>query len=264
MLTPASATPAAATLPLFLPQAPPDKVFGAYSCRHLARAIAGARPCPRQPRPTFRDGGRLRRLPTRKGLWVWKDAYEALEAGANPVSCANSVAPCGARRGLCRCDARHAHAGWLSGCRRRRAGPRKSQQLQQFSTPITLGLRRRRGRLPRQPADPRARNPPPERASLAIFAELAGARLALNEIAETARRAARPPLSRRRGQPAQRRADPRPSRSGDPPERGADEPAPSRPSPNVEGRFAEATVRHVGSALARLADGGRLVAVTGP
>ena len=34
-------------------------------------------------------------------------------------------------------------------------------------------------------------------------------------------------------------------------------------SPNVEGRFAEAAMRHVGSALARLAEGGRLVAITG-
>jgi hypothetical protein len=34
-------------------------------------------------------------------------------------------------------------------------------------------------------------------------------------------------------------------------------------SPHVEGRFAEATMRHVSSALARLVEGGRLVAITG-
>ena len=34
-------------------------------------------------------------------------------------------------------------------------------------------------------------------------------------------------------------------------------------SPHVEGRFAEASMRHIASALARLADGGRLVAITG-
>ena len=34
-------------------------------------------------------------------------------------------------------------------------------------------------------------------------------------------------------------------------------------SPKVEGRFAEAAMRHIGSALARLAEGGRLVAITG-
>jgi hypothetical protein len=34
-------------------------------------------------------------------------------------------------------------------------------------------------------------------------------------------------------------------------------------SPQVEGRFAEAALRHVASALARLAEGGRLVAITG-
>ena len=34
-------------------------------------------------------------------------------------------------------------------------------------------------------------------------------------------------------------------------------------SPHVEGRFAEAAMRHIGSAFARLAEGGRLVAITG-
>src|SRR5260370_41709683 len=34
-------------------------------------------------------------------------------------------------------------------------------------------------------------------------------------------------------------------------------------SPHVEGRFTEAAIRHVASALARLADGRRLVPVTG-
>ena len=34
-------------------------------------------------------------------------------------------------------------------------------------------------------------------------------------------------------------------------------------SPHVEGRFAEAAIRHIGSALTRLAEGGRLVAITG-
>ena len=34
-------------------------------------------------------------------------------------------------------------------------------------------------------------------------------------------------------------------------------------SPHIQGRFAEAAIRHLGSALARLADGGRLVAITG-
>src|SRR5260370_22486630 len=33
-------------------------------------------------------------------------------------------------------------------------------------------------------------------------------------------------------------------------------------SPHIEGRFAEAAMRHIGSALARLPDGGPLVALT--
>ena len=34
-------------------------------------------------------------------------------------------------------------------------------------------------------------------------------------------------------------------------------------SPQIDRRFAEAAIRHVRSAFARLADGGRLVAITG-
>ena len=98
---------------------------------------------------------------------------------------------------------------------------------------------------------------------LAIFAELAKARLALNEIAETRagllarlfRDAAA--VTRHNAEQVHDRLDPsiRPSVVLMNP--------PFSASPHVEGRFAEAAIRHIGSALARLAEGGRLVAITG-
>ena len=79
MLTTASAAQPAATLPLFLPQAPPDKVSGLI---HAATLIA----------QLLRQGRAIDTRALRStmetafcgsdadGAWVWKDAYEALEA----------------------------------------------------------------------------------------------------------------------------------------------------------------------------------------
>jgi P-loop containing NTP hydrolase pore-1/C-terminal domain on Strawberry notch homologue len=97
---------------------------------------------------------------------------------------------------------------------------------------------------------------------LAIFAELARARLVLNEIAETragllARLFRDGAVSRHNAEQIHDRLDPaiRPSVVLMNP--------PFSASPHIERRFAEATMRHLGSALARLAEGGRLVAITG-
>src|SRR5260370_4688483 len=134
----------------------------------------------------------------------------------------------------------------------------ESQQLQQFSTPITLGFVAAEAAAP-TPAD-LVLEPSAGTGLLAIFAELARARLALNEIAETragllGRLFRDVAVSRHNAEQIHDHLDPaiRPSVVLMNP--------PFSASPNVEGRFAEATVRHVGSALARLADGGRLVAV---
>jgi hypothetical protein len=52
MLTPASAAPAAATLPLFLPQAPPDKVSGLiHAATLLAQLLGQGRPGGEWSRP---------------------------------------------------------------------------------------------------------------------------------------------------------------------------------------------------------------------
>ena len=70
---------AAATLPLFLPQAPPDKVSGLIHAATLLGQLLG------QGRAI--DTRALRSAmeaafggTDAEGAWVWKDAYEALEA----------------------------------------------------------------------------------------------------------------------------------------------------------------------------------------
>ena len=72
-------TPAAATLPLFLPQTPPDKVAGLFHAATLLAQLLG------QGRAL--DSRALRSAmeaafggTDAEGAWVWKDAYEALEA----------------------------------------------------------------------------------------------------------------------------------------------------------------------------------------
>jgi hypothetical protein len=79
MLTTASAAPVAATLPLFLPQAPPDKVSGLIHAATLLSQLLG------QGRAI--DTRSLRSAmetafcgSDAEGVWVWKDAYDALEA----------------------------------------------------------------------------------------------------------------------------------------------------------------------------------------
>ena len=97
---------------------------------------------------------------------------------------------------------------------------------------------------------------------LAIFAEIARARLAVNEIADTRaglleRLYRGIAVTRHNAEQIHDRLDPavRPSVVLMNP--------PFSASPYVEGRFAEAAIRHLSSALARLAEGGRLVAITG-
>src|ERR1700751_2763867 len=79
MLDLAPAAPAAATLPLFLPQAPSDKVSGLIHAATLLSQLLG------QGRAI--DSRALRSAmetalcgSDADGAWVWKDAYEALEA----------------------------------------------------------------------------------------------------------------------------------------------------------------------------------------
>src|SRR5271166_122460 len=239
-----AASPAAATLPLFLPQAPPDKVSGLlHAATLLAQLLGQGRALDSRALRSAMEaafGGT-----DAEGAWVWKDAYEALEA-AQVIFLRKFGG-----------DMRTRLAERLPSQTRR---SEESQQLQQFSTPITLGFVASEAAALTS-AD-LVLEPSAGTGLLAIFAELARARLTLNEIAETragllARLFRDVAVSRHNAEQIHDHLDPaiRPSVVLMNP--------PFSASPHVEGRFAEATVRHVGSALARLADGGRLVAVTG-
>ena len=253
----ASAAPAAATLPLFLPQAPPDKVSGLIHAATLLAQLLG------QGRAV--DSRSLRSAmqtafcgSDAEGAWVWKDAYEACEAaqvlflrkfGAAMRARASS-APAMLEM-LTRLAAR------LPSQTRR---SEESEQLQQFSTPIGIGFVAAEAAA--MTAADLVLEPSAGTGLLAIFAELAKARLALNEIADTragllGRLFRGLDVTRHNAEQIDDRLDPavRPSVVLMNP--------PFSASPHVEGRFAEAAIRHLGSALDRLAEGGRLVAITG-
>ncbi len=156
-----------------------------------------------------------------EGAWVWKDAYEALEAaqvlflrkfGIAMRSRAGSAAAM--------LDMLTRLAGRLASQTRR---SEESEHLQQFSTPIGARLCRRRGGRS-DPGRPRARTLRRHRPAGDLRRARQGAACPERDRRHP-RRAPRPPVPRRLRHPAQRRADPRPSRSGDPAERRADEPA---------------------------------------
>jgi predicted RNA methylase len=250
-------TPAAVTLPLFPPQAPPDKVAGLFHAATLLAQLLGQGRAldSRALRSTMEAafGGT-----DAEGAWVWKDAYEALEAaqvlflrkfGGAMRSRAGS--PTAMLEMLIRL------AGRLASQTRR---SEESEHFQQFSTPLALGFVVAEAAA-LTPNDV-VLEPSAGTGLLAIFAELAKARLALNEIAETragllGRLFRDVAVSRHNAEQIDDRLDAaiRPSVVLMNP--------PFSASPHVEGRFAEAAIRHIGSALARLADGGRLVAITG-
>src|ERR1700731_4491253 len=180
MLTTASAAPAAATLPLFLPQAPPDKVSGLIHAATLLAQLLG------QGRAL--DTRALRSAmeaafsgTDAEGVWVWKDAYEALEA-AQVLFLRKFGGAMRARAGspAAMLDMLTRLAERLPSQTRR---SEESQHLQQFSTPITLGFVA--AEVAALTSADLVLEPSAGTGLLAIFAELAKARLALNEIAET-------------------------------------------------------------------------------
>jgi len=257
MLTTASASPSAATLPLFLPQAPPDKVSGLFhAATLLAQLLAQGRAIdPRALRSAMETSFCATDA---DGAWLWKDAYEACEAaqvmflrkfGAAMRTRAGSAAAM--LEMLTRLAAR------LPTQTRR---SEESQHFQQFSTPIVLGFVAAEAAVI-TPAD-LVLEPSAGTGLLAIFAEVAKARLALNEIAETrasllGRLFRGIAVSTYNAEQIHDRLDPaiRPSVVLMNP--------PFSASPHIDGRFADAAMRHLASALARLAEGGRLVAITG-
>ena len=253
MPTSASAAPAAATLPLFLPQAPPDKVSGLIHAATLFTQLLG------QGRAI--DSRALRSAMENAfcgtdadGAWVWKDAYDALDA-AQVMFLRKFGGAMRTRAGSAPAmlDMLTRLAGRLPTQTRR---SEESEHFQQFSTPITLGFAASEAAA--VTATDFVLEPSAGTGLLAIFAELAKAHLALNEIADTRaglldRLFRGVAVSRHNAEQIHDRLDPsiRPSIVLMNP--------PFSASPHIQGRFAEAAIRHLGSALARLADGGRLV-----
>jgi predicted RNA methylase len=192
------------------------------------------------------------------GAWDWKTAYDACEAatvlflrkyGQSILRKASS--PAAMLPMLAKI------AGLLPTHTRR---SEESQALQQFSTPIPLGLAACAAAAITR-AD-RVLEPSAGTGLLAVLAELAGGALVLNELAES--RAALldllfPGIAVTRFDAAQ--IDDHLG-AGIAPSVVLMNP-PFSAMANVDRRMADAALRHVASALARLCDGGRLVAITG-
>jgi hypothetical protein len=173
MLTSSSAAaPAAAPLPLFLPQAPPDKVSGLFHAATLLAQLLG------QGRAI--DTRSLRSAmetafcgTDAEGAWLWKDAYDALEA-AQVLFLRKFGAAMRTRAGSAPAmlDMLIRLAGRLPSQTRR---SEESEHLQQFSTPIALGFAASEAAA--LTAADLVLEPSAGTGLLAIFAELAKARL---------------------------------------------------------------------------------------
>ena len=155
------------------------------------------------------------------GAWDWKTAYDACEAATvlflrkfGPAMRARAASPAAMLPMLAKI------AGLLPTHTRR---SEESEALQQFSTPIPLGFAASAAAAI-TPADV-VLEPSAGTGLLAILAELSGASLVLNELAETRAGLLLPPLSRHRRHALRRRAYRRSSRRRHHAKRRADEPA---------------------------------------
>jgi protein strawberry notch len=192
------------------------------------------------------------------GAWDWKTAYDACEAATvlflrkfGPAIHAKAASPAAMLPMLAKItDLLPTHT--------RRS--EESQALQQFSTPVPLGLAACAAAAVTR-AD-RVLEPSAGTGLLAVLAELAGGSLVLNELAEA--RAAL--LDHLFPHVAVTRFD---AAQIDDHLDAACTPSvvlmnpPFSAMANVDRRMAAAALRHVASALARLCAGGRLVAITG-
>lgn len=192
------------------------------------------------------------------GAWDWKTAYDACEAATvlflrkyGKALFRKAASPASRLSALTKI------AGLLPTHTRRSA---ESEAFQQFSTPTPLGYAALTAAAI-GPAD-RVLEPSAGTGLLAILAEIAGGALVLNELAEvraTLLSSLFPAVTVTRFDAAQidDHLDP------------AIVPSvvlmnpPFSAMANVAGRMADTAYRHIASALARLADGGRLVAITG-
>jgi predicted RNA methylase len=192
------------------------------------------------------------------GAWDWKTAYDACEAATvlflrkfGPAIRARAASPAALLQMISKVAA-------LLPTHTRRS--EESRAMQQFSTPMALGFAAATAAAI-TPAD-LILEPSAGTGLLATFAELAGGKLVMNELADT--RAALltflfpgVPASRHDAAQINDHLDStvRPSVVLMNP--------PFSVAAHVEGPVTDAALRHVASAFARLAEGGRLVAITG-
>ncbi len=192
------------------------------------------------------------------GAWNWKTAYDACEAATVLFLRKYGKALVRKSASPAMTLPQFAKIGGLLPTHTRRS--EEAQSFQQFSTPIPLGLAAVTAAAI-TPAD-RVLEPSAGTGLLAILAEIGGGSLVLNELAETRANLLSllfPALSVSRYDAAQ--IDDH-LVAGLLPSVVLMNP-PFSVMANVEGRVADAAFRHVASALARLAPGGRLVAITG-
>lgn len=192
------------------------------------------------------------------GAWNWKTAYDTCEAAT--VLFLRKFGPAirtkaGSTAAMLPMLARVAS---LLPTHTRRS--EDSQALQQFSTPIPLGLAACTAAAI-TPAD-RVLEPSAGTGLLAIFAELAGGALVLNELAE-ARAAVLDQLFVNAGVTRLDAAQINDHLDASVAPSVVLMNPPFSALANVDRRMADAALRHIASALARLCDGGRLVAITG-
>lgn len=193
-----------------------------------------------------------------EGFWAWKDAYEATEVAQvlflrkfGAAIAARADAPQAALAMLTKV------AGLIPTHTRR---SEESQQLQQFSTPMPLAYvaARAAGIM----ADDTVLEPSAGTGLMAIFAELAHARLSLNEYAPIRHSLLEQLFAGSTvTQHDAAHIDDYLDRSVRPTVVLMNPPFSA--GVHVEGRMTEAAWRHLTSAFARLAPGGRLVAITG-
>ena len=192
------------------------------------------------------------------GAWDWKTAYDACEAATvlflrkyGRAVLRKATSPASRLAALTKI------ASLLPTHTRR---SEETQTFQQFSTPIPLGLAALTAASPS--AADRVLEPSAGTGLLAILAEVAGAGLILNELMETRANLLAslfPAISVTRFDAAQ--IDDHLDRVAIPSVVIMN--PPFSVMANVSGRVADAAYRHLASALARLAPGGRLVTITG-
>jgi predicted RNA methylase len=193
-----------------------------------------------------------------EGFWSWKDAYEATEVAQvlflrkfGAAITARATAPQATLAMLTKV------AGLIPTHTRR---SEESQQLQQFSTPMPLAYVA--ARAASIMADDTVLEPSAGTGLMAIFAELAHARLSLNEYAPVRHGLLEQLFSGSAlSQHDAAHIDDYLDRSIRPTVVLMNPPFSA--GVHVEGRMADAAWRHLASAFARLAPGGRLVAITG-